>query len=542
MSSAPPAFPRLRLDPDVDWRQLLVLFGDQLDPRHLEAADFDPRRDAVLLMEVAQEATHVPSHKARTAVFLASMRHFARQLADDGTAVHYVCLDDEESSGSFGGEIVRLCGQLEPESLVAVRPGEWRVLHALEAAAETSGRPLRMVENGHFYCTPGEFADWAAGRKSLIMEYFYRTMRRREGLLLDAEGEPEGGQWNYDEKNRKPLGADAPAPPPVPRFEPDAITAEVLTLVEEQFPDAPGRLDSFAWPVTREQARAALADFVEHRLPHFGRYQDAMKAGEPWLFHSLLSPALNLGLLDPREAVGAAIERYRDGSAPLPAVEGFVRQVLGWREFVRGVYWHEGPAYAERNGLDEQGELPEMYWTGETDMACLRDSLGQVLEHAYGHHIQRLMVTGNFALLAGVHPKAISDWYLGMYVDGIDWVTLPNTLGMVMHADGGVVGTKPYAASGRYLERMSDYCAACPYDPGQRHGEDACPFTTLYWHFLERHRERLAGNRRMGFAWANLDRLGEEERSAIDRQARKLRRRLVGVEGGVEEEGESEDA
>ncbi|MEO1085314.1 MAG: cryptochrome/photolyase family protein, partial [Acidobacteriota bacterium] len=353
-----------------------------------------------------------------------------------------------------------------------------------------------------------------------ILEYFYRAERKRLDILMDRS-KPAGGEWNFDSSNRKSLPSSVTLEPPK-RFEPDAVTREVMELVERHFPDAPGRLESFGWAVTRDQAEEALDDFISHRLPLFGDYQDAMRSGEPWLFHSLISPALNLKLLNPRRAVEAAVEAWRSGAAPLNAVEGFVRQIIGWREFIRGVYWHEGPDYAARNALESHGELPELYWTAETDMACMADSLDQVLENGYGHHIQRLMVTGNFALMSGVDPKAISDWYLGMYVDGVDWVTLPNTLGMVMHADGGRVGTKPYASTGAYIHRMGDYCGACRFHPKEKTGDRACPFTTLYWDFLDRQRERLGDNRRMAFAWRNLDRL-DDQMPAIRGRAERFR-------------------
>ena len=506
-------------------RRLLLLFGDQLDNRYLNAAGLDPKLDAVLMMEVSEEACHVPSHKARTTLFLSAMRHFALRLVEDGAPLIYRRLDETGPGGSFARELLCLakCWKGEPESLVVVRPGEWRVLRDVEAVCEELGWTFEMIEDDHFLSTPAQFSRWAKGRKQLVMEYFYRDLRRRLDVLMTAEKKPEGGQWNFDKDNRKPLKRGAPPIPPPLRFPPDGITRKVMAEVEQTFPDAPGRLSSFAWPVTREQVLTALQDFVDNRLPYFGDYQDAMKTGEPWLFHSLLSPAMNLKLLDPREAVEAAVAAYRAGSAPLNAVEGFVRQIVGWREFIRGVYWHEGPGYSERNSLEATGDLPPMYWHGETEMSCMRDALDQVLEHGFGHHIQRLMVTGNYALMAGVHPRAISDWYLGMYVDAVDWVTLPNTLGMVMHADGGVVGTKPYAASGRYVQRMSDYCKSCRFDPTQRTGPEACPFTTFYWDFLDRQRDRLAGNRRMGFAYKNLDRLSDTELAAIRHRAEELR-------------------
>ena len=516
-------FPSLVLPSELEVRQLVVLLGAQLDPRYLDRVGFDPEEDAVVMMEVAEEARHVPSHKARTALFLSAMRHFALDLAEDGLPLHYTPLDDPHNGGSFGGELRRLAKGWKVETLTVIRPGEWRVLDTLASTAEALGWRFRLLEDDHFLSTPQEFSSWAQGRRQLVMEYFYRYLRKRSGVLLDSQGQPEGGQWNFDKENRKPLGRGAPAIPAVPEFKPDGLTREVLELVERFFPEAPGSLEGFSWPVCRAQALSALQDFVDHRLTHFGDYQDAMKTGQPWLFHSLLSPALNLKLLDPREVIEAALEAYRGGVAPLNAVEGFIRQILGWREFIRGVYWHEGREYAQRNGLDEHGDLPEAYWTGDSDMACLRESLGQVLATGYGHHIQRLMVTGNYALLRGVHPRRVSDWYLGMYVDGVDWVTLPNTLGMLMHADGGVVGTKPYVASGRYVQRMSDYCSGCRYRPDQRIGDEACPLTTLYWDFLRRHRPRLGANRRMAFAWKNLDRLSLEEQRKIQQQAERLR-------------------
>lgn len=503
--------------------RLLVLFPDQLHTAYLDAAGLDSARDAVLQMELAEDFTHVPSHRQRTALFLSAMRHFAVEIQEAGWRSAYIGFDDSSNDGTLEAQLERACQRLSPDTLRAFRPGDFRTLQALEASAERLGVELELMEDPHFLVEPGEFEEWVGDRKVLVMDHFYRWMRRRFEVLLTHEGEPEGGSWNYDADNRKSIGDEAPEPPK--RFEcrPDDITKEVFDLVERRFPDAPGRLESFGWPVTRKQALDALRYFVKHGLSSFGDYQDAMKSGEPWLFHSLLSPALNLKLLDPRECVEAAESAYRAGDAPLNSVEGFIRQVIGWREFIRGIYWREGPGYAERNHLGESGDLPEFYWTGETDMECVGQAVGQVLEHGYGHHIQRLMVTGNLALISGVDPRRISDWYLGMYVDAMDWVTLPNTLGMVMYADGGVVGSKPYAASGRYIERMSDYCGDCRFDPGERHGDRACPVTTFYWDFLDRHQERLESVPRMRFSYKNLERLSEAKREGIRKQAAALR-------------------
>lgn len=503
-------------------RRLALVLGDQLDPSSPALAGLDPQRDAVLMVEARREAEVVPSHRQRTVLFLAAMRHHALDLGARGYRVRYVRLDAEGNTGSFGGEVGRAAAALRPDELVVVRPGEWRVLRELEQAARQAGLPLTLKEDDHFYVTPDDFSTWASGRRQLVMEFFYRWQRKRLGILLDRHGAPVGGDWNYDKLNREPLRR-APQPPPPPAFTPDEITAEVRELVARTWPDGYGQLAGFAWPVTRDEALAALQDFIQHRLRHFGAYQDAMWTDEPFLHHSLLSGALNLKLLNPREVVAAAVAAYERGDAPLNSVEGFVRQIIGWREFIRGVYWLEGADYGLRNALNEHGKLPPFYWTGDTDMNCLRQALGQVVEHAYGHHIQRLMVTGNFALISGVHPRAISDWYLAMYYDAVDWVTLPNTLGMVMHADGGVVGTKPYAASGSYINRMSNYCRSCRYDVKQRTGTHACPFNAFYWDFLIRHREQFAENRRMALVLKNADKLSDGEQLEIQRRANALR-------------------
>lgn len=487
--------------------------------------DLDPERDAVLMMEVRNEAEHVPSHRQRTVLFLSAMRHFALELVGRGLPLRYVLLDDPDNSQSFPGELSRAIRDLKPAEVHVTRSGEWRVEHLVDEWSAGAGVSLVRHEPGHFYLSPAEFERWADGRKVLVLEHFYRWMRQRERILLDEDGHPVGGAWNYDAENREPFRGDPAEIPPPLRFPPDAITREVIDLVRGTWPEGYGGLEEFAWPVTRAEARAVLDDFIEQRLPLFGRYQDAMRSGEPWMFHSLLAPALNLQLLDPRECVDAAVRAYAGGRAPLAAVEGFVRQILGWREFIRGVYWHAGPDYRNRNAFDMHGSLPAWYWTGDVDLCCLSESLGQVVKYGYGHHIQRLMVTGNFALIGGVDPAAISDWYLAMYVDAVDWVTLPNTLGMVMHADGGLVGTKPYAASGKYLERMSDYCHGCQYRPEVRTGPEACPFTTFYWDFLLRHEQKLRGNRRMALMFKSLERLPEAERKAISGQADELRKR-----------------
>jgi len=321
--------------------------------------------------------------------------------------------------------------------------------------------------------------------------------------------------------------------PPRASFEPDAVTREVIALVESRFAAHPGSLDSFAWPVTRPQALQALQRFIQERLPLFGPFQDAMWPGEPWLYHAHLGAALNLKLLRPREVVDAAVAAYRAGAAPLAGVEGFVRQILGWREYVRGIYWTRMPAYGELNALDAQADLPAWYWTGHTDMACLRDAIGQTLQHGYAHHIQRLMVTGLFALMYGVQPQQVHAWYLAVYVDAVEWVELPNTLGMSQYADGGLMASKPYVATGKYIQRQSPHCKGCRYDPAQRTGDSACPFTTLYWDFLLKHEAQLAGNPRMALQVKNVARLDAPTRAAVLARAAAIRRGDVGSCAGV---------
>ena len=510
----------------AELRHLVLVLGDQLDADAAAFDGFEPARDAVWMAEVAEESTHVWSGKARTVMFLAAMRHFAQALGTSGRCVHYMRLDDGANHGSLAAQLDADIERLRPARLVMTTPGDWRVLQAIEGVARIRNLPLEIREDRHFYCSVGEFAAHARGRKSLRMEHFYRDMRKRHGVLMCGEhgDQPEGGQWNFDADNRESFGAAGPGPvPPRATFEPDALTREVIAVVRARFAAHPGRVDDFAWPVTRGQALVALQRFVIERLPLFGRYQDAMWPGDPWLYHAHLSAALNLKLLNPREVVAAAVSAYRAGAAPLAGVEGFVRQILGWREYVRGIYWTRMPGYAGVNALDAREDLPAWYWSGATDMACLRDALAQTLAHGYANHIQRLMVTGLFALMYGVQPQQVHAWYLAVYVDAVEWVELPNTLGMSQYADGGLMASKPYVATGKYIQRMSPHCRGCRYDPAQRTGDTACPFTTLYWDFLMRHETRLAANPRMALQVKNVARLDDAQKQAIRERAAAIR-------------------
>ena len=500
-------------------RNLVIVLGDQLDEKSSAFENFDPAQDLVWMAEVAEESTHVWSAKQRIALFFCAMRHFAQHLRAQGLPVLYTKLDDARQCRSLALQLAQAIAQLHPSGLVLTAPGDWRVLQSLRAAATASQLPLDLRDDTHFFSTVREFAAHAQGRKQVRLEYWYRELRHKHGILMDGKN-PVGGQWNFDADNRESFGKTGPknVPPPT-RFVPDEITQEVIALVNTRFASHPGTLHTFGWPVTREQALLALQAFTLERLPQFGLYEDAMWAGEAWLYHSHLSCALNLKLLNPREVVQAAEDAYRAGHAPLAAVEGFIRQILGWREYVRGIYWTQMPQYVARNALKAQTELPAWYWTGNTDMSCLKDAITQTLEHGYAHHIQRLMVTGLYALLLGVKPLAVHAWYLSVYVDAVEWVELPNTLGMGQFADGGLMASKPYVASGKYIQRMSNHCKGCKYDPALSVGEQACPYTTLYWDFLMQHEVLLKKNPRMAMQLKNLARLDAPTREAIGTQA-----------------------
>ncbi|GAA5483292.1 cryptochrome/photolyase family protein [Haloferula sargassicola] len=504
-------------------RNLVLILGDQLDADSPALAAADPEHDLIWMAEAAEESTHVWSHKQRIALFLAAMRHFRDHLRDQGFTVDYTELDAPDHGGSLSSELSRAIEKHRPEKVVLVEAGEYRVQHSIEGTCNRLKTPVEFLDDTHFLCSIDDFRRHAEGRKSLRMEFFYREMRKRHGILLD-DGKPAGGDWNYDRENRKSFGKDGPGEIPEPtRHEPDEITREVLELVERRFPGHPGSLDTFHWPVTRRSALARLRSFIDDFLPNFGDFQDAMWADRPHLYHSLISSSLNLKLLHPREVIKAAESAWREGKAPLAATEGFIRQILGWREYVRGIYWLHMPDYLERNALGADQPLPDFYWTGRTPMRCLSQVVGQTLEFGHAHHIQRLMVTGLYALLLGVKPKAVHEWYLAVYVDAIEWVELPNTLGMSQFADGGVMASKPYCASGKYIQRMSNYCKGCPFDPAKRTGDQACPFTTLYWDFLLRNQPQLEGNPRMSMQLRNLQRISDEEKSAIHDQADRLR-------------------
>ncbi|QYX56150.1 cryptochrome/photolyase family protein [Roseovarius sp. SCSIO 43702] len=500
--------------------RLVLVLGDQLSHDVAALRDADKSADVVVMAEVTDETGYVPHHPKKIALVLSAMRHFAQELEDDGWTVAYTRLDDPDASRSIVGELMRRAEEHGTTDILATAPGEWRLREALENAPLS----VRTLPDDRFIASQREFDDWADGRKSLRMEYFYREMRRKTGLLME-DGEPAGGKWNYDHENRKPADRDLFRSEPM-QFTPDDVTEDVLALVEDRFGDNFGTLRPFTFAVTRAQALRALDHFAKRQLPEFGDYQDAMLCDDRFLNHSLLSPYINLGLLSPLEVCERVAEEWKADRVPINSAEGYIRQIIGWREYVRGLYFHEGPDYPTRNVLDHDRDLPWMYWGGETRMNCVAHAVGQTRDEAYAHHIQRLMVTGNFALLAGIDPRQVHEWYLAVYVDAYEWVEAPNTVGMSQWADGGIIASKPYVSSGNYIDRMSDYCASCAYKVKDKTGEDACPFNLLYWHFLDRHRKRFEKNPRMAQMFATWDRMDAERRRDVLKGARRILDRL----------------
>jgi len=500
-------------------KKLILILGDQLNIDSTALEDIDVAVDEIVMIESAHEAQHVWSHKARIALFLSAMRHFAEELKSQDLPLTYIQHSPQAIVEVLRGKMIE--GKFT--HLICVEPGEWRLKKNLEDLAAELHIALEMRLDNHFYCTQADFRDWVANKKELRLEYFYRLMRKTHGILIDSEGNPEGGQWNFDRDNRKPFPKKGPGLIPSPEFfQPDAITKAVLLEVEERYADHPGSLAHFQWPVTRSQALKALEGFVEHRLATFGIYEDAMWTDTPFGWHSLLSSALNLKLLNPREVIAAVLLAWKKQDLELATVEGFIRQIVGWREFIRGMYYLDMPQMALDNYYDHQNALPDWYWTGKTRMKCMQEAIGQTLEYGYAHHIQRLMVTGNFALLAEILPQEVCDWYLAVYIDAIEWVELPNTAGMALFASGGRFTSKPYVASGAYIKRMSNYCGSCQYKPDIRFGEGACPFTNLYWNFLIKHRPQFEASPRTRLMTANLSRISDADQQSIQVYAKGL--------------------
>lgn len=483
-------------------KTLRLILGDQLSHNISSLKDCDRENDIVLMCEVMEEATYVAHHKKKIAFIFSAMRHFAEELKTKNYNIHYTKLDDPENAGSFKAEIERAIKKYKPQKISVTFPGEYRVLQDMESWEGEFGIPVEIIHDDRFLCTPKEYADWAKDRRNLRMELFYHDMRRRYQVLMDHD-HPEGGKWNYDNENRKMLDGGLFVPKTA-HFELDDITRDVINLVARTFPGNFGDLEPFHYAVTRQDAFEALELFIEQRLPLFGDYQDAMLQNQPWLYHSHISFYMNSGLLEPLEVIRAAELAYYAKRAPLNAVEGFIRQILGWREYIRGVYWLKMPEYADKNFLNATRKLPQFYWDTKTDMNCLHHCVKDTKEHAYAHHIQRLMVLGNFALIAGIDPQYVNEWYLIVYADAYEWVELPNVSGMILYADGGYLGSKPYAASGAYINKMSDYCGDCRFKVSKKEGPDACPFNYLYWDFMIRNAPKLQHNPRLNFTYRAL--------------------------------------
>lgn len=499
-------------------RNLIIILGDQLTLDNPVLQNVDPTQDHIVMAEVVQESTHVWSHRQRIVLFLSAMRHFAAQLQANNLPLTYFKLE-EHTHDDLSSVWRLMLQQHRPATIKVCEPGDWRVWQALQTVADQYSIPLEVMQDTHFMCSREQFQRWAAKyedkHSALRMEFFYRGMRKKYKILMNDDA-PTGGDWNYDHDNRQPIGKLGPQHLVAPEtLMPDAVTQTVIHLVKQRFSEHPGELNLFNWAVTREQALTLLAHFVDQKLAQFGPYQDAMWQDQPYLWHSLLASALNLKLLNPREVIAAAEKAYVEGRVPLASAEGFIRQILGWREFVRGVYWLEMPSLKSANHFQHQRDLPEWFWTGKTHMQCLSQCIGQTLSTGYAHHIQRLMVIGLFSTLAELSPQQVSDWFLAVYVDAVEWVELPNVIGMALYANGGRFTSKPYVASGAYIQRMSNYCSGCRYDPKLKTGESACPFTTLYWAFLIKHEASLASNPRTRLMVKHVSNLAADDRMAI---------------------------
>jgi len=503
---------------------LVLVFADQLSHSLSALRNADKSSDTVLMMEVSDEANTVPHHRRKLAFLFSAMRHFAEELKNDGWQVRYIKLDASENLGSFESEILRSYNELGPERILVTEAGEWRVEEMLRTLRDEHDLPIKMLRDARFIATRMEFGQWAEDRLQMRMDFFYREMRRATGLLMDGD-KPEGGKWNFDAENRTPPKSGMAFPD---RFsvEPDQITKDVIELVQDRFPDRFGSLDNFSYAVTTHDAEQAVEEFMETCLPSFGTFQDAMLEGNSFLYHSVIALYINCGLLDPLEVCRKAEAAWRANKAPLNAVEGFIRQIIGWREYVRGIYWLKMPGYENSNALDAHEDLPPVYWGAETKMNCMAEAIRHTEQHAYSHHIQRLMITGNFALLTGINPHQMHEWYLSVYADAFEWVEMPNTIGMALFADDGLLASKPYAASANYINKMSNFCKNCSYNPKQRTGEDACPFNALYWNFLDRNREKFAGNHRMGMMMKNLDRIDADELKEITKRAQWIKEKM----------------
>lgn len=498
---------------------IILILGDQLNQNISSLKHCDKDNDLIVMCEVLEECSTPKHHKKKIAFILSAMRHFAQELKESGFNVAYVTLDDPENTHSFTSEIIRLSNKHHINTVKVTYPGEYRVLQDLDNLKREK-IDVQICEDDRFLCSINEFKDFAKGRKSLVMETFYRQMRVKYDILMDG-GKPIGGKWNYDADNRKPpkKGLKIPTHYHNP---PNDITKTVMALVNEKFADHFGDIEPFYFAINRGQALLALQNFIDERVQNFGTYQDAMMQGEDFMFHSHIGFYLNNGLLEPLEVIQSVEAEYQKGRINLHSAEGFVRQILGWREYIRGVYWLQMPEYKTRNFFNAKNKLPEFYWSANTKMNCMKECVRSTKQNAYAHHIQRLMVLGNFALITGIDPDAVNEWYLLVYADAYEWVELPNVSGMVLFSDGGILGTKPYAASGSYINKMSNYCQNCAYQVKEKNGDRACPFNYLYWNFLIKNKSLLSKNHRMAMIYRVLEKFDQDKIENIKKDSQKF--------------------
>ncbi len=496
---------------------LIPIFADQLSHNLSSIAVSEPEECIILMMEVMHEADTVPHHRTKLVFLFSAMRHFSEELREQGWTVDYVKLTDKNNKGTFRKEVKRALSHHDVDQIRVCEPSIYRVLKDVQGWESALEIPVTITPDDRFITSKEEFSDWAKDRKTYRMENFYHDIRRKTGLLMEGD-KPVEGKWNFDKQNRKPPKDNMNFPEAL-KFMPDETTQNVVKMVNELFKSRIGNTDEFFYAVTREVALDVLDFFVENQLSQFGDYQDAMVTDQPFMFHSIISPYINTGLISPMEVCERVETAYLNGKVPINAAEGYIRQIIGWREYVRGIYWLEMPGYKTQNFLEADLKLPDFYWTGDTEMHCLSQTISQTLNYAYAHHIQRLMITGNFAQLIGVDPYDVHEWYLSVYLDAFEWVELPNTLGMSQYADGGLLGSKPYISSGSYINRMSDYCKNCSYNVKDRIGEKACPFNSLYWHFLHRNRDKLEANNRLAMPYRNLAKMDEQTRDELIQHA-----------------------
>jgi deoxyribodipyrimidine photolyase-related protein len=498
---------------------LRLILGDQLNENHSWYSSVQ-ENVIYVMMEVRSETDYVKHHIQKVAAFFASMRAFATKLKEKGHRVHYLYLDDSRNQQDFTKNLLSLVALLQATTIEYQEPDEYRLNIEFRDLQDVLGISVRQFSTEHFLVGSDEFSTYFSKEKMPIMEFFYRKMRKRYQIMMDENGDdPIGGKWNFDHLNRNKLPQSVSIPE---RLTIANDVRDIVAMIHANGVSTIGSMssDSIAWPINRSQALDLLNDFLKNGLFFFGTYQDALTDRDPFLFHSRLSFALNSKMLHPLEVCNVCLEYWRDHpEIDIAQVEGFIRQIIGWREYVRGVYWISMPEYASKNYLDHKEKLPQMYWSGQTQMACMRQAIGQSLEFAYAHHIQRLMVTGNFALLLGVHPDEVDAWYLGVYIDAIEWVEMPNTRGMSQFADGGVVGTKPYVSSANYLNKMGDHCKSCHYNYKEKIGSKACPFNALYWDFYIRHEDKFRSNPRVSMAYRHIDKFSNQEKEAIIHQA-----------------------